>query len=110
MKKVYVGMSADIIHPGHLNVINKASELGEVMIGLLTDQAVGSYKRLPFMTFDQRRTVVEGLKGVHTVVPQETLDYSHNLRKYRPNFVVHGDDWREGRRCPAFSWRLRVGG
>jgi len=96
MKKVYVGMSADIIHPGHLNVINKASELGEVMIGLLTDQAVGSYKRLPFMTFDQRRTVVEGLKGVHTVVPQETLDYSHNLRKYRPNFVVHGDDWREG--------------
>jgi phosphoenolpyruvate mutase len=96
MKKVYVGMSADLIHPGHLNVINKAAELGQVMIGLLTDQAVASYKRLPYMTFDQRRIVVEGLKGVHTVVPQETLDYSDNLRKYRPDFVVHGDDWREG--------------
>lgn len=95
-KIVYVGMSADLVHPGHLNVIRKASELGEVTVGLLTDRAIASYKRLPYMNFEQRRQVVESLKGVHRVVPQETLDYVPNLRKYKPQFVVHGDDWREG--------------
>lgn len=94
--KVYVGMSADLVHPGHLNIIKKASELGEVTVGLLTDKAIASYKRLPFMDFKQRIQVVENLKGVDLVVPQETLDYVPNLRKYRPDFVVHGDDWCEG--------------
>lgn len=95
-KNVYVGMSADLIHPGHLNILKKASELGDVTIGLLTDTAIASYKRVPFMTFDQRREVVENLKGVSKVVPQETLDYVPNLRTLRPDYVVHGDDWREG--------------
>lgn len=95
-KQVYVAMSADLVHPGHLNIIKRACELGEVTVGLLTDAAIASYKRLPYMTFEQRRTVVENLKGVARVVPQETLDYVPNLRRYRPDFVVHGDDWREG--------------
>ncbi len=95
-KTVYVGMSADLVHPGHLNVISKAVELGEVTIGLLTDAAIASYKRLPYMDFNQRRQVVENLKGVSRVVEQDSLDYVPNLRKYRPDFVVHGDDWREG--------------
>lgn len=95
-KKVYVGMSADLVHPGHLNIINEASKLGEVMIGLLTDEAIASYKRLPYMNFEQRKAVVGSIKGVASVVPQETLDYVPNLRKYRPDFVVHGDDWKEG--------------
>lgn len=95
-KTVYVGMSADLIHPGHLNVIKTASRLGDVTIGLLTDAAIASYKRLPYMDYDQRREVVENIKGVSQVVPQETLDYVPNLRKYKPNYVVHGDDWREG--------------
>jgi len=94
--KVYIGMSADLVHPGHLNIIRKAAELGELTVGLLTDQAIASYKRLPYMDFDQRKEVVENLKGVHRVVPQETLDYIPNIRKYRPDFVLHGDDWREG--------------
>ena len=89
-------MSADLIHPGHLNVLKRATELGDVIIGLLTDAAIASYKRVPYMTFDQRREVVENLKGVSRVVPQETLDYVPNLRALRPDFVVHGDDWREG--------------
>ena len=89
-------MSADLVHPGHLNIIKKAAELGEVTIGLLTDKAIASYKRLPYMDFEKRLQVVENLKGVDRVVPQETLDYIPNLRKYRPDFVVHGDDWREG--------------
>ena len=93
---VYVGMSADLIHPGHINVLEKAAELGEVTVGLLTDQAIASYKRLPYMTFEQRRRVVSSLAVVHNVVPQETLDYVANLRKLKPDFVVHGDDWQSG--------------
>jgi phosphoenolpyruvate phosphomutase / 2-hydroxyethylphosphonate cytidylyltransferase len=85
-----------LIHPGHLNVLRKAAQLGEVTVGLLTDRAIASYKRLPYMKFEDRRAVVSSLKYVFEVVTQETLDYVPNLRKFRPDFVVHGDDWREG--------------
>lgn len=95
-KKVYVGMSADLVHPGHLNIIKKAAELGEVTVGLLTDSAIASYKRLPYMSFEQRKEVIESLKGVSNVIPQHTLDYVPNLENLQPDFVVHGDDWREG--------------
>ncbi len=96
VQTVYVGMSADLVHPGHLNIIAKARELGEVTVGLLTDAAIASYKRLPYMPYEQRRMVVENIQGVTRVVPQETLDYEPNLRAYRPDFVVHGDDWQTG--------------
>lgn len=95
-KTVYVGMSADLLHPGHLNIIRKAASLGDVTIGLLTDKAIASYKRVPFMTFEQRREIVSNIKGVSDVIPQDTLDYVPNLEKVRPDYVVHGDDWREG--------------
>jgi phosphoenolpyruvate phosphomutase len=95
-KTVYVGMSADLVHPGHLNIIKKAASLGEVTIGLLTDQAIASYKRVPFMTFEQRQQVVENIKGVMRVVPQTTLDYVPNLQELKPDYVVHGDDWQQG--------------
>ena len=95
-KSVYVAMSADLVHPGHLNIIREAGELGSVTIGLLTDAAIASYKRLPYMSFEQRKEVVENLKGVARVVAQDTLDYVPNLKQYRPDCVVHGDDWREG--------------
>lgn len=98
MKKkiVYVAMSADLIHHGHLNVIKHASQLGEVIIGLLTDEAITTYKPLPYLNFEQRKTIIENIKGVSEVVPQITLDYTENLQKYRPHFVVHGDDWNRG--------------
>jgi len=96
MKKVYVGMSADIIHPGHLNIISEARKLGEVIIGLLTDQAIASYKRLPYLSFEQRKVIVENLVGVTKVVAQDTLDYIPNLLKLKPDYVVHGDDWKTG--------------
>jgi phosphoenolpyruvate phosphomutase len=95
-KVVYVGMSADLVHPGHLNIIRTARELGSVIVGLLTDKAIASYKRLPYMTFEQRREIVENLKGVDAVVPQEELDYVPNLEMIKPDYVVHGDDWKEG--------------
>lgn len=95
-KIVYVGMSADLIHPGHLNIIKEAAKLGDLYIGLLTDKAIASYKRLPYLAFEQRKAIIEALKGVVKVIPQETLDYRPNLEKLKPDFVVHGDDWKEG--------------
>ena len=100
--KIYIGMSADLLHPGHLNIINEARKLldskggGELIVGLLTDKAIASYKRLPYMTWEQRKVVVENVKGVTTVVPQETLDYVPNLLKIKPDYVLHGDDWKTG--------------
>lgn len=95
-KRVYVAMSADIIHPGHLNIIREAAKLGEVTVGVLTDAAIASYKRLPYMNYEQRAAVVKALKGVAEVMPQEQLDYIPNLLKLKPDYVVHGTDWREG--------------
>lgn len=89
-------MSADIIHPGHLNIIKEAAKLGEVTVGVLTDAAIASYKRLPYMNYEQRAAVVAALKGVTRVIPQEQLDYIPNLLRLKPDFVVHGTDWREG--------------
>ena len=94
MKKVYVGMSADLIHPGHLNIIKEAGKLGEVTVGRLTDKAIASYKRLPYLSFDQRKIIVENIKGVDKVIAQETLDYVPNLKLLKPDYVVHGDDWK----------------
>ena len=94
--QVYLGMSADLIHPGHVSIIKKAANLGEVTVGLLTDSAIASYKRLPFMSFEQRLAVVSSIVGVAKVVPQETLDYRPNLLELRPRYVVHGDDWQTG--------------
>tara|TARA_B100000287_G_scaffold71097_1_gene62561 strand:+ start:810 stop:2195 length:1386 start_codon:yes stop_codon:yes gene_type:complete len=96
MTKVYVGMSADLIHPGHINILKKASELGSVIVGLLTDEAIASYKRLPSLTYEQRKQIIENIKGVDKVIPQTTLDYVENLKKIKPSFVVHGDDWKTG--------------
>lgn len=89
-------MSADLVHPGHLNILQKAQELGTVTVGLLTDAAIASYKRIPYMTYEQRKQIIENLKGVTNVIPQEKLDYTENLLLTKPDYVVHGDDWKEG--------------
>ena len=96
MKKVYIAMSADLIHPGHINIIKEAGKLGEVTVGLLTDFAIASYKRLPYMEYSQRKEVINNIKGVAKVIPQNTLDYRKNLATLQPDYVVHGDDWKEG--------------
>ena len=96
MKTVYLGMSADLIHPGHVNLVRRASELGRVVVGLLTDEAIASYKRMPIMDWQLRYEVVSAIKGVDQVIPQKTLDYTDNLRQIQPDIVMHGDDWREG--------------
>lgn len=89
-------MSADMIHPGHLNIIKEAQKLGYVIVGLLTDKAIASYKRLPTLKYEQRKIIIENIKGVSEVVPQHELDYAPNLREIKPDYVVHGDDWQKG--------------
>ena len=89
-------MSADLIHQGHLNIIAEGKTLGKVIVGLLTDEAIASYKRLPLVAFKDRKTIVENLKGVEKVVSQTTLDYVPNLKEIKPDYVVHGDDWKTG--------------
>jgi len=96
MSRVYVGMCADLIHHGHLNIIKKARKYGEVIVGLLTDSAIASYKRLPALSYEERKIVVENIVGVSKVIPQTTLDYIPNIEKLKPAYVVHGDDWKEG--------------
>lgn len=95
-KIVYVGLSADLLHHGHMNILKIARELGDVTVGLLTDQAIASYKRLPFLSFAERKLIVENIKGVARVIPQQSLDYTPNLRNIKPDYVVHGSDWRYG--------------
>ena len=105
MKKVYLAMSADIIHNGHINVIRKASELGQLTVGILTDDVIASYKRFPLLPFEDRKRIIENIKGVEKVIPQTSLYYTDNLQKLRPDYVVHGDDWKVG---PQSQIRLKV--
>lgn len=89
-------MSADIIHHGHINLIEKASKLGEVTVGVFTDEAIASYKRFPLLGLSERMKIISNIKNVSKVVVQDTIDYEKNLRMLKPDYVVHGDDWREG--------------
>ena len=95
-KIVYCGLAADILHEGHINILEKASKLGDLTVGLLTDNAIASYKNLPHLNYKQREIVLRNIKFVKNVIPQNTLDYSENLIKIKPDFVVHGDDWKKG--------------
>ena len=99
-KKVYLGMIADIMHPGLINIINEGAKYGDVIIGLFTDKAIATHKRLPYLSYDQRKKVVESINGVSEVVPQDDWSYVPNLRKYKPDYIIHGDDWKEGKAKP----------
>ncbi len=96
MKQVYICFSTDIIHNGHLSILKKAADLGEVTVGILTDEVVASYKHYPLIPLDERIAMFESLKYVSRVVVQESLDYTDVLEKLRPDIVVHGDDWLVG--------------
>ena len=100
-KIVYMCFSADMLHSGHMAIIQKASRLGKLMIGVLSDEAVVTYKRFPLLPYDERKALFENINGVYRVVEQRTLSYKENLEKYRPAYVVHGDDWKEGFQKPV---------
>lgn len=104
-RKVYIGITADPFHHGHVNVIEKGREYGDVIVGLLTDRAVSKYKRLPRLNYEQRARILSNIKGVIEVIPQDDWDYTANLEKIRPDFMIHGDDWLEG---PQAKYRDRA--
>ncbi|MDR3341623.1 MAG: phosphoenolpyruvate mutase [Treponema sp.] len=114
MKTIYLGMRGDIIHPGIINIIREAEKHGSVLVGLLTDSAIATHKRLPYLTYEQRKEVIENIKGVSRVVPQEEWSYVPNLRKYQPEAIIHGDDWKSGllskERDAVFAVMQELGG
>jgi len=99
-KTVYMSFSTDIIHAGHTSIINKAAQLGKLTVGVLTDEVVSSYKRFPVLTFEERKKLLNCIKGVENVIPQESLSYSENIRLLKPDYVVHGDNWQVGVQKP----------
>ncbi len=94
-KKVYVSLIADLLHAGHINILKKAASLGEVTVGLLTLEACGELNDIPYLDYEKRKVVLENLSLVKNVVPQTTASYKTNLNKLKPDFVVHGDDWKD---------------
>ena len=105
---VYMCFSTDYIHSGHIAIIKKAARLGRVTVGVLSDEAVASYRRFPMMPFRERKELMASISGVVAVVEQKTLSYADNLRLLKPDFVVHGDDWRDGLQKPIREEVLRV--
>lgn len=99
-RTVYMCFSTDMIHSGHIAIIRKAEKLGKLIVGVLSDEAVASYKRFPLLPFEERKTMFENIAGVYEVVEQKTLSYKENLEKYHPTYVVHGDDWQTGFQKP----------
>lgn len=99
-RTVYMCFSTDMIHCGHIEMIKKAKRHGKLIIGVLSDEAVVSYKRFPLITYDERKLIFENIAGVYKVVEQKQLSYKENIEKYKPDYVVHGDDWRSGIQKP----------
>ena len=95
-KKVYIALSVDIIHEGHINILRTAYKYGDVIVGLLTDEAIASYKNIPHLNYNRRKIIVQNIKYVKKVIPQNTLSYAPNLNLIKPDIVVHGDDWKQG--------------
>lgn len=104
-KTVYIGMTADILHHGHINVIEIGRKYGDVVISLLTDKAAAKFKRLPYLEYEHRKRILENIAGVKSVIPQDDWDDVPNLRKVRPDFMIYGDDWTEG---PQQKYRKRA--
>ena len=94
MKSVYACFSTDVIHEGHLHIIQEAQAYGELTIGVLTDEALIKFDRFPTITFDERFQMMQKLDGVAHVVAQSTVSYTENLQKLKPEYVIHGDNWK----------------
>ncbi len=95
-KTVYLGVSGDFIHHGIINIINEAQKYGTLIIGCLNDKALAEHKRLPYLTYEKRKKILENIKGVDTVIEQSDWDYSVNIKKLKPDYLIHGDDWKSG--------------
>jgi phosphoenolpyruvate phosphomutase / 2-hydroxyethylphosphonate cytidylyltransferase len=104
-KNIYLSLSADIIHSGHINIIKKAKKYGNIIVGLLTDKAIGEYRPFPLINFEQRYKIIKNINFVSKIVKQDEWDDTFNLKKLKPDFVIHGDDWKKG---PQKNLRQKV--
>ena len=95
-KTVYISLTADSIHHGHMKLFETARKYGDIIIGLLSDKAVAEHKRIPYLNFEQRKKILINFKGVKSVIVQNEWDYSKNIKSLKPDFLVHGDDWKTG--------------
>ena len=96
MKKVYVGIIADLVHAGHIKILKEAARYGEVTVGLLTLKACGELNDIPYLDYNKRKEVLENLSMIKNIIPQDSASYKDNLLKIQPDFVFHGDDWQFG--------------
>ena len=101
-------MNLDILHHGHINIILEGAKYGDLIIGLLTDRAIASFKRLPYLNYEQRFKIIKSINGVKKVVKQDEWDYSSNLLKYKPDFMIHGDDWLNGPMLPYRNLAIKA--
>ena len=100
MKKVFMSLSTDVIHGGHIRMIENAASLGELTIGVLNDQVVASYKRFPLLSCKERMRIAASIQGVSHVIEQDEMSYRKVIKELKPDYVVHGDDWRSGIQQP----------
>lgn len=96
MKTVYTCFCTDVIHEGHLNIINEAKKYGDVIVGALSDEALIKYNRFPTVPIDERVELYKSIPGVSRVVVQDRMHYDDIVKELRPDYVIHGDNWREG--------------
>ena len=96
IKTIYVPLAVDILHSAHINILKKAKKYGKVVVGLLTDSAIAEYKKFPLINYKERYKTLEGIKYIDQIVEQKNWDYSENIKKYKPNYFIHGDDWKSG--------------
>lgn len=108
MKKVFMSMSTDVIHGGHINMINKAASLGELTVGVLSDETVASYKRYPLLSCEERMKIASAIQGVAHVIKQEGLSYRGIIAGLHPDVIVHGDDWRTGVQQPIREETIKL--
>ena len=95
-KIVYVPLAVDLLHSAHINILKKAKKYGTVIVGLMTDNAISEYKKVPILNYKERFEILSGVKFIDKIVEQNNWDYSENIKRYKPNYFIHGDDWKTG--------------
>jgi len=94
---VFVPMCADLIHHGHINILKKSKKFGSVIVGLMTDKGIKSYKRKkPIFSYKIRKKILESIKYVNFIIPSKGIEYVKLAKQYKFDYFVHGDDWKSG--------------
>ena len=100
--KVFVSLSADGLHHGHLNILIKAKKYGNIIVGLMTDKAIKSYKKSkPLMKYNDRKKLLSHVDLVSKIIPVHSLNFAQLANKHKLDYWIHGSDWKKGVQCLA---------